>query len=293
MKIMVLVNKDFEYAGYRAGIENLMMSNKIPNLKMVSREWSIGPNKNRPSCIYKLGNHVIREFCISYLFEAGESTSNSQKKLKLVGNLIDDENPDYIISVSTGESTPSIEASERSFNGCVFMGTKFFAKDCQMFDPTTLSHLPVPQGWFVQNAPLCDGFFDIVNKYSESIADGMETVVQNPAARLTVFANKEFVSLGVINVMNYACYKKADPASYSEFINTHSTKDVPVSLETTHAIVKMAAGQKPVLFVSPIVDRYESFDNDVDGMWGNQNAIGSYNAGTVVANMLELLKDKL
>ena len=293
MKIMVLVNKDFEYAGYRAGIEKLMMLNKVPDLKIVSRDWSIGPNKKRPSCIYKLGDHIIREFCISYLFEAGESTSNSQKKLNLVMDLIGDENPDYIISVSTGASTPSLGESNCSFNGCVFMGTKFFAKDCQMLDPTTQSHLHVPKGWYIENAPICDDFFAIVNKHSKSIANGMETVVQNPADKLTVYANKEYVSLGVINVMDYACYKNADPESYNEFIKTYSSENVPVSLETTHAIVKMAAWQKPVLFVSPIVDRYENFDNDVDGMWGNQNAIGSYNAGTVVANMLELLKDKL
>ena len=55
----------------------------------------------------------------------------------------------------------------------------------------------------------------------------------------------------------------------------------------------MAAGKIPVLFVSPIVDRYESFDIDVDGKWGQQNAMSSYNAGVVVANMLELLKDKI
>ena len=102
MKIMILVNKDFEYAGYRAGIEKLMMLNKIPDLKMVSRDWSIGPCKKRPSCIYKLGNHIVREFCISYLFDAGENTSNSQKKLDLVSKLIKDENPDCIISVMLG-----------------------------------------------------------------------------------------------------------------------------------------------------------------------------------------------
>lgn len=293
MKIMVLVNKDFEYAGYRAGIEKLMMLNKIPNLKMVSRDWSIGPDKKRPSCIYKLGNHIVREFCISYLFGAGENTSNSQKKLDLVMELIDDENPDYIISVSTSESTPCKENDNLSYNGCVFMGTKFFAKDCRKLDPTTQSHLYVPEGWCVENAPICDDFFDLVNNESKNIAKGMETVVQNPAAKLTVFADKEYVSLGIINVMNYACYEKADPETYNEFIKDHSSEGKPICLETTHAVVKMAAGERRVLFVSPIVDRYNQFKNDVDNTWGNQNAIGSYNAGTVVANMLELLKDKL
>jgi hypothetical protein len=292
MKIMILVNKDFEYAGYRAGIEKLMMLNKIPDLKMVSRDWSIGPSKNSPSCIYKLGNHIVREFCISYLFGAGENTSNSQKKLDLVMNLIDCENPDCIISVSTSESTPAKEGSKRSFNGCVFMGTKFFAKDCRTLDSATQSHLYVPKGWCVQNSPICADFFDIVNKNSKNIADGMESVPQNPARKLTVFADNEYVSLGIINVMNYSCYEKADPETYNEFIKDHSSEGKPICLETTHAVVKMAAGERRVLFVSPIVDRYNQFKNDVDNTWGNQNAIGSYNAGIVVANMLEVLKDK-
>ncbi|WP_295680666.1 hypothetical protein [uncultured Fibrobacter sp.] len=293
MKIMILVNKDFEYAGYRAGIEKLMMLNKIPDLKMVSRDWSVGPSKNRPSCIYKLGKHIIREFCISYLFDAGESTSNSQKKLDLVMNLIDEESPDYIISVSTSESTPCKEDRKRSFNGCIFMGTKFFAKDCRKLDSATQSHLYVPEGWCVQNSSICANFFDIVNKKSKNIADGMEAVPHHPANKLTIFANTEYVSLGIINVMDYSCYEKADPETYNEFKNNYSSEGEPVCLETTHAVVKMAAGQIPVLFVSPIVDRYNQFKHDVDNTWGNQNAIGSYNAGIVVANMLEILKDKL
>lgn len=292
MKIMILVNKDFEYAGYRAGIEKLMMLNKIPDFKMVSRDWSIGPCKKRPSCIYKLGNHIVREFCISYLFDAGENTSNSQKKLDLVSKLIKDENPDCIISVSTSESTPGNESFECCFNGCVFMGTKFFAKDCQTMDPTTDSHLHVPEGWCVQNSPICDNFFDIVNENSMNIADGMEAVPHHSAYKLTVFADDKFVSLGIINVMDYSCYEIADPETYIEFKNNYSSEGEPVCLETTHAVVKMAAGERKVLFVSPIVDRYTKFGEDVDDKWGSQNAIGSYNAGIVVANMLEILKDK-
>ena len=298
MNIMVLVNKDFEYAGYQAGISQQILDKKIPDLKVIAKDTGTGPSKFVPSCVYKLGNHKVREFCISYLFKSGESTSNSEVKQMLLQNLIKDENPDYIISVSTTETTTKCQGGDsdtHTKNGCVFMGCNFFAKDCREFDPTTESHLNFKEPWFRANGPLISDFYNFIPANQGFLKDGMMPVPNYPAPDLTVYSEDDYVSLGVINVMHYDCYPKADAATYSDFLSS-SYGGYPVGLETTHAMVKMAAeatNQAPVLFVSPIVDRYEKFNDDVGKSWDEQNFISSYNSAIVVSNMLQLIKDKL
>ncbi|MCR5087763.1 MAG: hypothetical protein K6B39_10245 [Lachnospiraceae bacterium] len=303
MNVMVLVNKDFEYAGYTKGMESRLRSGDLKSLKLFSQNPGVGPGKFTPSAIYKLGPHVIREFCIAYLFGENENTSNSELKYCLLKQLIAAEKPDFIISVSTSESTPDAQGLDttNSVNGCVFLGAKFYAKDCREFDPTTKSSLKIPDGWFAESkspAPdLCAKVYE--KKYIVSM--GMEPMRNSSAGELAAYADSrnQSVSLGVINVMDYSKYEDADPATYEEFTK-RGGMDVPIGLETTHAVVKLAADdifgaekQFPVLFVSPIVDRYKSFGTDVDDKWGLQNAIGSFNAGVVTANMLDKFPDVL
>ena len=125
MNIMILVNKDFEYAGYRAGVEYQMTRGKTPHLQIKERKTGTIYDFFESSCDYDLvtdsDTHKIREYCISYLFSAKENSSNSQIKFNHLKKLLDDEGkngfvPDYIISVSTSESTPEMQGNG-SING--------------------------------------------------------------------------------------------------------------------------------------------------------------------------------
>ena len=296
MYIMVVVNKDFEYAGFTLGVESRLHSGELGQLKMVSKNPTGGPNKFIPSAIYRRGKDTIREFCIAYLFGENENTSNSEQKHVLLKRLIAAEKPDLIISVSTCETTENAQflPPDGSLNGCVLVGTTFFAKDCREYDPGTSSFLDVSNPWFAESGFPCPEISSMVNKNQKIIAVGMDEVPNAPAGKTTVYAENgaRYTSLGVINVMNYDKYVDADAATFEEFAK-QTSDGAAVCLETTHAVVKMAAeaikGKGfPVLFISPVVDRYKSFDSDVDGKWGVQNAVASYNAGVVVANMLDL-----
>ncbi len=302
MNIMILVNKDFEYAGYREGVEHRITSLKTPHLHITGRKAGTIYNFFEPSCEYDLvtdtGTHKIREFCISYLFENGENSSNSEKKYEHLKKLIATEKPDYIISVSTSESTSEMQGNG-PVNGCVIMGTKFYAKDCRDMDvPKAQSKLEVLD--YAENYPLFYNFYNLINANQQTLTDGMRPVKNYSANTLSCITDYKYVSLGVVNITNYACYKDADPATYKEFKGKSEYKDyIPEGLETTHTVVKKAAKEAiaekdiPVLFVSPIVDRYERFDDDVDGKWGEQNRKSSFNAGVVVVNMLEYFRNEL
>ena len=302
MNIMILVNKDFEYAGYREGVEHRITSKKIPHLYITGRRAGTIYNFFNPSCEYDLvtdtGTHKIREFCISYLFEEKDNSSNSEIKYGHLQKLISTEKPDYIISVSTSESTAEMQ-NNGPVNGCVIMGTKFYAKDCRDYDkPKPASHLTVTT--YAENDPPFYNFYNLINANQQVLTDGMRAVKNYSANTLSCITDPKYVSLGVVNITNYACYKDADPATYEDFINAAEYKGlIPEGLETTHTVVKKAAKEAvtgkdiPVLFVSPIVDRYERFDDDVDGKWGEQNRSSSFNAGVVVANMLEYFRNEL
>lgn len=304
MRIMILVNKDFEYAGYRAGVAYQMARHRLPSMRVVSSDAGIGPKKFTPSCVYELKKgeftHEVTEFCINYMFGAGEKSSHSQKKYEILRNFIGslDEKPDLIVSVSTSESTP--DAQERatadkdgSVNGCVYIGHRFFAKDCRGGSVKSDSNLYVRENWNECNGEISSliKVFD----HSADIQDGMTQMPNNPAKDLFVDANPGNFSLGVINVTEHKDYEEADPRAYEAYMKLTGGSLTPVSLETTHAVVKMAAGTIPVIFVSPTVDRYHRFAEDVglDSNWGSQNRIGSFNAGVVVGNILEHLADKL
>ena len=305
MNIMILVNKDFEYAGYREGVEHRITSLKTPHLHITGRKSGTIYHFDEPSCEYDLvtdtGTHKIREFCISYLFENGENSSNSEKKYEHLKKLIATEKPDYIISVSTSESTSEMQGNG-SINGCVVMGSKFYAKDCKDDDdPKETSKLPIKTNYYETINPLFYDFFILINANQQVLTDGMMPAKYYPTKKFSCITNPNYVSLGVVNITNYARYKIADPKTYEEFINFKKSDEkhknlISEGLETTHFVVKMAALEKgniPVLFVSPIVDRYERFDDDVDGKWGEQNRISSFNAGVAVANMLEYFRNEL
>ncbi len=311
MNIMILVNKDFEYAGYRSGIEYQMTTGKTPHLNVTSRDTSPEREKFTPRCEYRLEAekeiHTIKEYCINYFFrtkkeeEQFDVSSNSKIKFDLLKKFFDglEQKPDYIISVSTSESTSAVQGimGHTSVNGCVFMGNKFYARDCRKEDLNVpdkeKSTLDIPEP-FMESRPLFNSFYEDVALNHRLLSDGMKPLSNYPAEKLFCDANPNYASLGVVNIVNYENYKIADPATYNEFkSNKKYMSLIPEGLETTHSVVKMASADIPVLFISPIVDRYHKFDVDVDDKWGNQNRLGSYNAGVVVANILELFRNKI
>lgn len=299
MEIMLLVNKKFEYYAYKEGLDFRRFDKKTSQLVLISEDKSEGPRKMVPSREYKLAPyHRIKEFCIEYMFDNFENTSNSEKKHIFLNEVIAKYRPDYIISVSTSESTPESQnnySKNNSVNGSVFFGNRFFARNCRDCDEKSESRLDVPTQFDISEE-IYPGFYkDLSDDDNKAIiAEGMEKVPNAPTDTLSVNANEKNISLGVINVEHHDEYAKADKKTYDDFVEANPYKDdVPVCIETTHAVVKMAAEDRfniPVLFVSPITDRYLKFKEDVND---EQNKVCSYNAGVVMANLLDFISSKL
>lgn len=215
------------------------------------------------------------------------SGSHSQQKASLLPGYIRKDNPGLIISVSTAESSPSIQPEEKTKNGCVIIGGGFYTFDAHSFDPTSPSHLPAMK-YQENNVP--SAVYDLLtNSVKANAVEKFHIPVHTPAKPMEILVNSSYISVAILNVVHYDAYKTADPAAYEACIKEHP-KLCPAAIETTHGIVKACAGKIPTLFVSPITDRYKHFDDDDrDG----QNRIASYNAGVTVARWLREMNERL
>ncbi len=292
-RTIVLVNKDFEYRGFIEGLREV-----IP--------VSSGTNGRDAEC--RIKNVLADVYCIEHLFDEKENSSNSHVKYGLLKKLFRSNefrigDVEAVLSVSTAESTPDVQGKggEESRNGCVYVGNRFISYDQRLCDPTTKSDLeldggPEEDSELFNEKEICDGLYAALNKTDMAF----KWPYRNASANLGCTAGDDFVSVGVVNVMDYSCYKDADAEAYKAYASYGQHK--PVCIETTHGVVVKAFNRvcrelgcatcAPVAFVSPIVDRYLKFDEDVDGKYGRQNFVCSYNGGVATGHILSILNAK-
>ncbi len=110
----------------------------------------------------------------------------------------------------------------------------------------------------------------------------------NPSPKVGISIGLGDVALGTINVTSSSDYAAKDPLTVQSFQKVVTTAS-PVSLETTHALIRIHSGYCPFLFVSGMVNRFQEFGNDVAPRPHSQNTAGAHNAGVVVSWMLSSL----
>ena len=301
-RVAVLVNKKFEYEGFREGVKQVL------GVADISK--------------YEFKNIAVSEFCIENAVKwEGKSPSNSEQKFKgLVDDVFEEiPKPDCIFSVSTCESTYEAQGGEtddskpeRSANGCVFVGGRYFLSDCREINiGGETSSLSVDgKGYY----PLQDGVAELLAQLNDptlvkTISGSLHAVPNFSAKQLVYSSGAEKCCVGVVNVTNYKQYPIADGYAYGLFYKEAAKKKsegkdfgTPIGIETTHGVVRMAAEAKyganvPVIFVSPITDRFVRFDKDVTSTVGktgfeSQNYACSYNSGVALAHMMKFLDEK-
>jgi len=300
-RIAILVNKDFEYAGFIEGLRDTV-------------QVYAGTNGRDAEC--RFDNLIADIYCIQNLFGITENSSNSELKYGYLKDLFKSnafrlEDCDGILSFSTSESTDWSEYEtfdsstdtdiNVSRNGCVYVGNKFFLSDQQKTDKTTKSHLKIGSKKTNYTEEYIETpIYKLMYKILSEKKMNLKSAFNNSADKLCCIAHEDDECVGVVNVMDYSCYSKADEKAYRQYKNSGAY--YPVGIETTHGVVVKALHDTfadikfykkdiPVNFISPIVDRYLKFDEDVDGKYGKQNYICSYNGGVVTGHMLKILNE--
>ena len=295
--IDIFVNKHFEVEPFMAAMITLARHYNSMPLPSEIHIPSSGINRMAlPRASYRLSNLDIDFdiWCIEDLMGKDISGSNSQEKFNVLPPVIADHAKNnglrFVISVSTAESTLDIQKYDNvSLNGSVLFGDIYTMFDVHSMgskdpDPQSGSYLE-PLSFHESNVN--PRLFTLINKeVSDNARKKFWEQFNRPAQNMLCQASESYVSIGVINVTNYKAYPVADKAAYDSFVGGH-----PACIETTHGVVNMSVVKAqsqnsiPVLFASPITDRYLHFDEDV-GSSGMQNYIAGYNAGIAVGELL-------
>ena len=294
-RITVVVNKAWEYEPFFNALTNsVLRAEGLPDPENIN---PVEEPMKLPRATMTLTNIDVVFRCVQNMMDPDVNKSNSEEKMKYMPEILAGDEADLIISVSTAESTPELESASGSINGSVVVGSKFFMSDQRDKDPTTTSQLDVSDFKMVEYQIGCD-LFNEINRTGDAVISRFIPQNNARASQLYFSASVDYWSVGVVNIMNYSAYAKGDPAAYEACkAAINYPIDVPATIETTHGIVSMAVNKErtgelvPVIFVSPITDRYEHFDDDVDKA-GVQNYIAGFNSGIAVGEIL-LLLDKL
>lgn len=294
-KVTVVVNKAWEYEPFFNAITNSVLRPELlPDPSQINDVYE--PMKE-PRAEIHLKNIDIVFRCVQNMMDPNVNKSNSEAKMVYMPTFLANDDADLIISVSTAESTLDIQrvltkAADASINGSVIIGNRFFMSDQRAVEGSNpeskLDVLPYAD----YSEDISDTLYSNINSNAERIIHKFIPQKNSPAPTMYLLASKKVTSVGVVNIVHYEKYPTADANSLNEFKKS-GYQDCPASLETTHGIVSMAAnpiGGKhvPVIFVSPITDRYLRFSEDVDDV---QNYIAGFNAGIAVGEILVMLNN--
>ena len=107
-----------------------------------------------------------------------------------------------------------------------------------------------------------------------------------------VVMDKEILALSNVNVTKYKEYKEFDEKGLNSFKEANTNKPV-CSVETTHGVIRLHAGNVPFLFISAMVDRVGYFDVEVDPKENVQNFSGAFNGGVVISWLIPFIAKNL
>ncbi|MCP4348130.1 MAG: hypothetical protein GY795_21720 [Desulfobacterales bacterium] len=221
----------------------------------------------------------IEIWCLEELMDPDKSSSSTKEKWKVLPEIFDGETPPTLVIAfgTAGFPGDSIRA-----NGCVVIGSNVF-----IHDPYYTKAGDQTDKWTNSELNKVINSKDILPSNALFPADGHFLMPPiNPANPPRVFSGDGFYSLGVVNVTNYDDYIWADKQAIATFNEEVENKKMIGSVETTHGLIKLQAGEAPFLFVSGIANTVGHFNLEVTPRVYSQNFVAAHNAGIALAWLL-------
>lgn len=318
MRIVVLANKWWECEAMLAAMLN---SNAFPpplvkkdNTKIVVSPWYdtlFSPRAQGTDDAYKAtsratfsyrddtGNQVfsVEVWCVSDLLEKTDpsGSSSSAKSAHVAVKLFAAPLPDLTIAVGTGGTAR--EFPNRS--GGVAIGGQVFLHNAHI--PGTPNANPQSTWSNARQEALIapsisESFFGQIAAFDSATALLHFLPLRRGGSSSPIITiGLTDVALGTLNVTDYNEYKLKDRETVRAF-DRQAYTDEPVSLETTHGLIRLASDPAPFIFVTGITDNFLHFDDQVGGLAtaDPQNFAAAYNAGISVRHMLaSLMRNKM
>lgn len=209
----IVVNKRREAEGFLQGLKG---SRFLPDLLI--KEENIPPGPWYRMAGWRMNASLeqmdFTVLCIEDIMPPANSRvpetsgSHSQQKAMLLPGYLRDYDVDLVISVSTAESTPSIQPQGTSLNGSVVLGGGFFTYGAHRFDPQSPSNLTPPP--FAENN-VDTRIYQLLDS-SELRAEAVgrfQTPPHSPARPMQVLCDPNYICVAAINVIHYQAYSSS------------------------------------------------------------------------------------
>ena len=292
MRILIIINKWWECDPALAAMLNdntRPASSPWPDELKPARprpELAKSPNLNPiPRATFPYKNFNAEVWCISDLLDGlspTEQSSSEQKAKRLPEIFAYGERPGLVIAVGTA-SSPIFGVNR---NGGVAVGTSVFMHNGFPDAPNAASDLKLRNFDQLIESRISSAVFQRIAAMDVTSAlNRFLPIPLNPSPSIDISMGLGDVALGTINVTNSADYTTKDPLTVQAFESLGTTAS-PVSLETTHGLIRAESGDCPFVFVSGIVNRFQRYGTDVVPRLSPQNTVGAHNAGVVVTWML-------
>ena len=285
MRIVVVINKWWEC---EPAIAAMLNSNAWPS---PTTPWPATLNSPlqrpagkaapflSPRAVFHYASFEVDIWCVSDLLNDVDASCQSSSSLKaalLPQIFAGAPAPDLLIAVGTASSA----AESPNRNGGVAIGTAIFLHNAHPGGENPLSTWDGPSGELIAS-PITPKLFGQVASFDAASALlHFLPLKRNTSDAPVVTAGFADVALGTLNVTNYGDYKYKDPETVAAYAAS-GNPGRPVSVETTHGLIRLSCPEAPFMFLSTITDRFTYFDADVSGVPLNdaQNTAAAYNAG--------------
>jgi len=297
MRIVVVINKWWEC---EPAIAAMLNSNACP----ADHPWpdplhspqQRGSTKVfvSPRAVFKYANFTAEVWCVSDLLNDATDpacqSSSSLKAQRLPLIFADKPAPDLVLAVGTASSA----TETRNRNGGVAIGTGVFLHNAHPGGENPSSTWDGPSDRLIGSSITTSLFAKLASFDAGSALLHFLPLKRNSSDAPVATVGFTDVALGTLNVTNYGDYKFKDPETVAAYAAS-GCRERPVSVETTHGLIRLSCPDAPFMFLSTLTDRFTYFDADVSTpvLGDAQNTAAAYNAGVTLRWMFANLDTSL
>lgn len=234
-----------------------------------------------PRVTFECAGCTVDVWCLEELMNPFESSSSSFEKARVLPlALATRTKPHLVIAFGTAGSRPGVAA-----NGSVVVGRRVFVHDPLSSESNRAAMWTPPSPDTVVDSGFASSAFRQVSAETKYRAEARFLAAPIGATVPLILAGNGFISLGVVNILNYDQYFWADRSAAAAFDRANIRDGQVGSVETTHGVIR-ASCDGAFLFVSGIVDMEGLFDYQVTPRVYAQNFVGAHNAAVATVFLL-------
>jgi hypothetical protein len=290
-RILLIANKNWEVEPILNAILNATIRDpKLPLPDKLNYPWTFAPGSAQPRAVWSsLIKGSIELWCVQDIMDPKWNSSSSQGKHEDLPKILQYSQDQVALVLALGTAS---SPTEDNINGCVVMGSNVFIHNYHPngTNPESVWDDPAHFEKLVTST-VPDEAFSLAGATLQAAQKSLLRPFLHSSEKIKVLVNKNYVALGSVNITNYAEYSLADPAAMEAFKKAGIFAPAG-SVETTHGVIRLMC-DAPFMFMSGITDRFQHFNDDVDGTDsdGNvkttaQNYSAAFNIGVALSNVL-------